>query len=282
MPPSIIKSSKSGITTKFLVGFDDGYAAEVVLVDRPQKTIICFSTMVGCPVGCIFCYSGVANSFKRKLTSREMLLLIDAAQSAITDRSKPILYSAMGEGEPSLNHEALGEVFDALTASPYPHKFALSISAPHIEAVSQTLAMTARFKDKMKVQYSLHSTLIRKELMRGAKVDPLAVLILLRDSGLSVELNLTLIDGINDGDQEIANLISLLDRTNHCWNIKLNDYNPISIRPDLKPASFARYEHFGFALTLAGHLPEHYTTDGSDMDAACGQLHFKSLKPPAA
>ena len=59
-------------TTKYAFEMEDGYCIETVCIKRRTGTTICISTMVGCPVGCIFCASG-KNGFIRNLTPSEIV-----------------------------------------------------------------------------------------------------------------------------------------------------------------------------------------------------------------
>lgn len=59
-------------TTKYAFELNDGYCIETVCIKRKTGTTICISTMVGCPVGCIFCASG-KNGFIRNLTPSEIV-----------------------------------------------------------------------------------------------------------------------------------------------------------------------------------------------------------------
>ena len=47
-----------GDTTKYAFELQDGYCIETVCIKRRTGNTVCVSTMVGCPVGCIFCASG--------------------------------------------------------------------------------------------------------------------------------------------------------------------------------------------------------------------------------
>ena len=45
-------------TLKYAFELSDGYCIETVCIKRKTGITVCVSTMVGCPVGCIFCASG--------------------------------------------------------------------------------------------------------------------------------------------------------------------------------------------------------------------------------
>lgn len=83
--------------------------AEAVLYryeDFYKRTVICCSTMSGCPVGCKFC--GTGNKFVRNLTSAE---IIEQIQAILRDQhiedvdkiGKRFQIMFMSMGEPLLN-----------------------------------------------------------------------------------------------------------------------------------------------------------------------------------
>ena len=59
-------------TQKYAFELSDGYCIETVSIKRKTGTTVSVSTMIGCPVGCIFCASG-KNGFIRNLTPSEIV-----------------------------------------------------------------------------------------------------------------------------------------------------------------------------------------------------------------
>ena len=64
--------SKDGLTTKFLLQFEDGANVETVLMRHNYGNSICISTQVGCAMGCKFCASTL-KGLQRNLTAAEIL-----------------------------------------------------------------------------------------------------------------------------------------------------------------------------------------------------------------
>src|SRR5262249_2075257 len=96
-------------TTKLLLELADGKAIETVLLPYPDRTSVCISSQVGCPVGCTFCATATMG-FGRNLTAGEMVVQVltagDVARArAPVARATPVV--VMGMGEPLLNLEAL-------------------------------------------------------------------------------------------------------------------------------------------------------------------------------
>ena len=53
-------------TRKYIVAFADGASAEMVAIPADDRLTVCFSTQVGCAMGCIFCATG-KEGFTRNL-----------------------------------------------------------------------------------------------------------------------------------------------------------------------------------------------------------------------
>jgi len=84
-------------TQKYAFELSDGYCIETVSIKRKTGTTVCVSTMIGCPVGCIFCASG-ENGFIRNLTPSEIVQQV----IQINGRVNRIVF--MGMGEPLFNY----------------------------------------------------------------------------------------------------------------------------------------------------------------------------------
>lgn len=87
-----------GDTRKYSFKLKDGYCIETVCIKRKTGVTVCVSTMVGCPVGCIFCASG-SNGFIRNLTPSEIVQQV----TLLKEKVNRIVY--MGMGEPFFNYD---------------------------------------------------------------------------------------------------------------------------------------------------------------------------------
>ena len=125
--PSVrIKSiaySKDNVCRKYIQTTTDNYRIETSYVDYKNKYIICFSTQVGCNLRCKFCYNGIKCNFKRNLTSEEICNQIEnVLREERPNKDKPILFSAMGIGEPLLNYDNLVKAFYILDKNCLPER----------------------------------------------------------------------------------------------------------------------------------------------------------------
>ncbi len=97
-----IAASKTENTRKYLFELPDGNFIESVYMQEGNRVTLCISTMVGCPVGCPYCATGLMG-FSRNLTTAEIvnqLLYINAREEVPVTN---IVF--MGMGEPFLNYD---------------------------------------------------------------------------------------------------------------------------------------------------------------------------------
>lgn len=266
----MILSSTDNKTKKFLVQIDDNFCAETTYVDYPNKHIVCFSSMIGCPIGCTFCVSGQSQSH-HILTVDNMLAQCYRALPDDTD-DKPILFSCMGEGEPFLNFRNVVTTLKQL-GTMYPNsKLALSTSGAKPYCIPY-LAVE-KFPVPFKLQISIHSMYdhIRKELMpNAAPLDTISrFLPLYLESDKDIEFNYVLLDGIND---QACDAVKLADFAGDI-KIKLNMLNPA---PNNHFDFSTRFDRFCEVLDNKGANYEFYATNGTDINAACGQLTYKMV-----
>lgn len=265
--------TKSGIVTKLLVQFNEHESAEVSLIERPDKNIICFSCMIGCPVGCNFCVSGVLDRYVRKLTVTEMVESIFLVKGMAAHPMNRWVISAMGEGEPALNAEAVIETFSNVNMMFDRCTFALSTSAPNQTSFDNLLHCIFPVDLPIKLQYSLHSD--RHKLYRSSHLSAEYVLRTLTPTLrqlFHVELNITLIKEVNDSPEAFTDVKNLLSGRKAPWYIKLNRFNASPEIPNYTCADWESYMALKDLLKSEGHTVEYYETDGSDIAAACGQL----------
>lgn len=273
------QASRDGKTTLYTQETIDGRVRILTTyVDRPEKHIICFTTSAGCPVGCDFCYAG---EFARPLQAGELVQQVhnvhaDLGLQEKTGRrgaeDKPVLFSAMGEGEPLATQASFTQVTRALQTmgAIFPRsRLALSTTGMNPDLIRQLAGLA--FPVDLKLQISLISPRddVRKSMMKtSAPMEVIrgAVGYYEAVTRRAAEWNLVLLDGVNDSDTDAYLTARLLGPG---ARVKLNGYNEVAGRPFVKSP---RTERFSSLLSRCGLLPEIYQTDGWDIGAACGQF----------
>jgi 23S rRNA (adenine2503-C2)-methyltransferase len=155
--------SVEGNVSKFVFTKNDA-VAEAVLYRYPDyktRTVICCSTMSGCPVGCRFC--GAGNHFVRSLTGDEIVSQVvqaleeanirEGAQPAEMERLQ-IMFMSMGE--PMLNHRGMTEALKQLSKMFPEAALLVSTTAPAVDYqwfINLSVAI-----DKIGLQFSIHES----------------------------------------------------------------------------------------------------------------------------
>jgi 23S rRNA (adenine2503-C2)-methyltransferase len=271
-------SFTSGITTKHILN-TGSELVEVAYVNRPEKHIICFPTTVGCIIGCEFCLAG---RFERYLGVDELIdqCMCVYNHEGLQHSPKPVLFSAMGEGEPLtsiISKAALLGCITELKERIPSSRFAISTTAIRPTFVKSLAEYTITREAQVKLQISLHGTTNEQ---REKIIKYTADLGYVIEAGRyfedrhhgRLEWNYVLLSGINDSDEDAQRLVNLL------WpwaKVKINRYNSIN-RVGLTQSS--RVTEFMSILTAGGLNAEYYETDGSDIKAACGQLKSELIQ----
>lgn len=255
-----VKVQASGITKKYSFRSNDGHLVKAAFVQRPEKSILCLSTQIGCVGQCKFC-SAYDRPLVRSLRIEEMVDMVNqiCSRSGIVDTSKSLLISFMGTGEPLANTDS---VLRAIQDFGSQVRFALSVSGYSIHQVQ-------RLPTCIKVQFTLVSAnqYIRNFLQPN--VDSLLDLRAAAEyySGPR-EFNVPLIEGYND-DYEAIKQIAVFVKSSGNIPVKLNKYHPMN-----GFESSERVEDCLEVLKEQGCEAEYYETDGADIYAACGQFEL--------
>jgi 23S rRNA (adenine2503-C2)-methyltransferase len=256
---------------RLLLQLADGQTVESVLLPRDG---LCVSTQVGCAVGCVFCMTG-RSGLQRQLGSAEIVAQVPLAR-ARRSVNKVVF---MGMGEPAHNLEAVLEAIDLLgTAGGIGHKN-LVFSTVGDARVFERLPL-GRVRPALAL--SLHSTqAARREnlLPRAPRIAPDELVArseaYARATGYPLQVQWTLLDGVNDGADEIDGLVRLLAGRYAVLN--LIPYNRVEgldfARPDgERAAAMARTLH------RRGVLTKLRRSAGQDVQGGCGQLRARTAE----
>ena len=256
-------------SVRLLVALHDGQNVESVLLPRDG---LCVSTQVGCAVGCVFCMTG-QGGLLRQLGSAEIV-----AQVALARALRPVKKVVfMGMGEPAHNLDAVLDAIDLLgTGGGIGHKN-LVFSTVGDERVFERLPQQ---RVKPALALSLHTTkaaLRAKLLPRAPCFDPADLVMegerYARATGYPVQYQWTLIEGVNDGDDEIDGIARLLAGKYALMN--LIPYNSVDGLAFRRP-SWERAAEMARLLHRRGVLTKLRQSAGQDVDAGCGQLRARS------
>ncbi|MFM9433972.1 23S rRNA (adenine2503-C2)-methyltransferase [Janthinobacterium sp. CG_23.3] len=257
-------------SARLLVGLADGQTVESVLLPRDG---LCVSSQIGCAVGCQFCMTG-RDGLIRQLSSAEII-----AQVVLGRRQRPVKKVVfMGMGEPAHNLDNVMEAIDLLgTEGNIGHKN-LVFSTVGDARVFQRLPRGAV---KPALALSLHTTkpaLREKLLPRAPRLTPRELVELgqeyARATAYPVQYQWTLLEGVNDGEDEMDGIVELLKGQYAVLN--MIPYNTVADL-DFKRPSWERARAIAAALRQRGVLTKLRDSAGQEVDGGCGQLRARAM-----
>jgi len=276
------QSADDGRTIKWLFRTPDGAAIEAVLMGYRSRTTLCISSQVGCAMGCTFCATGQFG-FERHLEAGEIVAQVAYANAHLRrfpiagspERVTNVVY--MGMGEPLANYRRVRESLrrlievsgmsarsitvstvgvvpgiDRLAAEPWPVYLAISLHGADDETRSRLVPLNDR--------YPLETVIQAGHRYFEAK-------------GRRLSIEWTLIDGVNDDDEQARKLAAIARRLGAHVNVIALNPTPLS---DDRPSGDDRIRSFVDALVARGANATLRETRGQDIDAACGQLRLRS------
>ncbi len=273
----IVDSKKT--TFKVLFELQDGLKIESVLMRfKDGRNSICVSSQVGCPVGCVFCASGQMG-LKRNLTPQEIVdQVLYFARKLNPHKVTNVVY--MGMGEPMINYHNVVESIKILTNEKEfglsPRRITLS-SSGYIKQLR--MFMQENLKTRLAISLHAPNQVLREKLMPVAKIHPLKVLMwFIKDweeyTNKRVTYEYTLIDGVNDSEENAIELVNLLRR--RLAHVNLIPLNPIKTPLNLKKSKKDRAQRF-LEILEENNIPATMRiTMGDEIQAACGQLANKN------
>jgi 23S rRNA (adenine2503-C2)-methyltransferase len=254
---------------------DSAQTVESVLLPREG---VCVSTQVGCAVGCVFCMTG-RDGLIRQVGSAEIV-----AQVALARSMRPVRKVVfMGMGEPAHNLDNVMEAIDFLgTFGGIGHKN-LVFSTVGDRRVFERLPQGPV---KPALALSLHTTndALRRELLPRAPRIEAAELVALgedyaRATGYPIQYQWTLLEGVNDGAEEIEGIVRLLAGKYGVLNmIPYNANEGLDFR---RPA-WERCTELARTLHRRGVLTKLRQSAGQDVEGGCGQLRARAARPAEA
>jgi 23S rRNA (adenine2503-C2)-methyltransferase len=256
-------------SSRLLVTLGDGQSVESVLLPRGG---LCVSTQVGCAVGCVFCMTG-RDGLLRQLGSAEIV-----AQVALARHRRAVdKVVFMGMGEPAHNLDAVLEAIELLgTLGGIGHKN-LVFSTVGDPRVFERLPQ-GRVKPALAL--SLHTTkaALREQLLpRAPRLTPEQLCeeaeTYARATGYPVQFQWTLIEGVNDGDDEVEGIARLLEGRYAMMN--LIPWNTVDELGYSRPSA-ERAAEMSRALNRRGILTRLRQSAGQDVEAGCGQLRSRA------
>jgi 23S rRNA (adenine2503-C2)-methyltransferase len=285
-----VRLADGGLTEKALHMLDDGTLVESVLmryparVGRRERNTVCISSQAGCAVGCPFCATGELG-FGRDLETAEIVDQVRYWQRHMAPTGGHVTNIVfMGMGEPLLNMERVVAAAAALTD---PARFGLG--ARHLTistsgVVPGITALTA-LRPRYTLAISLHAAraALRDVLVPLNRRYPVGDVVEAASAygevtGRRVSYEVVMIAGINDTDQDAAEMARLL--RGRLAHVNLMPMNPVAHTP-WQPSPPQRVAAFAAALEAVGIATTIRRSRGTEIGAACGQLAAEQAGAPS-
>lgn len=259
---------QGGDTSKYAFELTDGYCIETVCIKRKTGTTVCVSTMVGCPVGCIFCESG-SNGFIRNLTPSEIVQQV----VLLKEKVNRIVY--MGMGEPLFNYNSLIKSIHILRDR---NGYNFPTDGITVSTVGPLTQLKKLREEHLKIQLtlSLHATnqTTRNKViphMSGNKIEEVveAVLSYSERHNRKITIAYLLLPGVNDSISDVRQLSRWFRGKNVLIN--LLQYNNTKCF-DMKSPNKQQLVAFKNLLEREGLEVKLRESRGGKIKAACGQL----------
>lgn len=303
----ITQFSRDG-AVKFAFRLSDGKMIESVLIPEEDRNTLCLSTQVGCQMGCRFCMTG-AMGFTRNLTTAEIVNQVCAVRDFILEeddlragekgraerenKNKSINKNKnrnkcsgrltnlvfMGMGEPLANFTNLINAISILT-----EQRGLDFSSRRITV--STCGLVAKMiqlgeETSVNLAISLHAPddKTRNKIMPVNNRYPIAALLagckqFPHKKRQRIMFEYTLLEGLNDSDQQAAKLAGILRKIPCKINLLAMNETDSS---RFKSPPFSRVLKFQKILRDHGYTVFIRQSRGNDISAACGQLAGEHL-----
>ncbi|HYM50109.1 MAG TPA: 23S rRNA (adenine(2503)-C(2))-methyltransferase RlmN [Candidatus Limnocylindrales bacterium] len=283
------RDADSGLTAKYLFALADQRMIETVVMHYPasagqrERTTICVSSQVGCPIGCSFCATG-QSGFDRNLTEAEIVdQLLHASRDLAPARQRVTNVVFMGMGEPLNNYGAVVAAVrrwarkDTLNFSPRRVTISTIGLVPFIERLSESGL-------PVNLAISLHAPddALRSRLIPVNRKYPIAAVVKAarahaERTGRRTSYEYVLLRGVNDSLAQARSLAAIVRHPlSHVNLIPMNRVEGSGF----VPPSRDRAEAFQAVLQGSGISTTIRATRGLDIDAACGQLRARELAEP--
>lgn len=281
----IVQESADG-TIKYLFELYDGNLIETVLMRHEYGLSVCVTTQVGCNIGCTFCASGLLKK-QRDLSAGEIVSQIMQVQHYLDEKEEGDRVShivVMGIGEPFDNYDNVMDFLKIVNDAK-----GLSIGARHMTVSTSGLAPKIKEFAENGLQVNLAISLhapnneIRTSMMRINRNFPIeklmeAVDYYLEKTNRRITFEYIMLRGVNDQKEQALELAALLANKRHLAYVNLIPYNSVSEHDQYSRSKKEDVQAFHDTLKKKGINSVIRKEQGSDIDAACGQLRSKQMK----
>ncbi len=271
---------------KYALAGDDGKVFETVRIplERAGRVSVCVSSQVGCALACAFCATGRLG-LQRNLEAWEIVEQVRVVRAELPAGMRVHGVVFQGMGEPLANLDAVLAAI-AILSEPCAQGVDARAMTVCTSGLPHGIRRLAREAPNVRLGVSIGSARpdARRSIMPIDRAHPLdetlaAAADHARATGLAPMWAVTLLDGVNDADDDARALAARATAfhadTGHRPRLSIIPFNPLGAPGEAEPFRRTppdRERAFRDVLAAAG-LPNHKRySGGGDVAAACGQL----------
>ncbi|TLU82464.1 MAG: radical SAM protein [Chlorobium sp.] len=235
------------------------------------------STMIGCPMKCLFCQSASVN-YERNLSSDEIAVIAKRIiKNHIHKNTKQITCSLQGIGEPSLIPETVIDLYQQLINYDKRVKYSISTIGASIDGLNKIINSGIKI-DNLQITKCGTTNIVEKELTPNgisiAKLSELIKEIIKRHNIKKAKLNYILIKGKTDSKEDLQNLIAIFKNRGIAIKISYLNETECSTKYGLLPTSYNEAILFSSELQENG-IDSYVFGSFKNIAISCGQLLTK-------
>ena len=267
-----ITGVKNDPIRKFLFKTKKGNQIESVLMHDKKRTTICVSSQSGCILDCNFCATA-SMGFLENLSSTEILDQVLYLASYSDSKITNIVY--MGMGEPLMNYRSVMESGTLLKTKMGLGTKRITISTAGIASKIRQIA-DDNYGFKLAISLNASNENTRNKIMPITKKYSLLKIMKAAEYYFNktkklVTFEYVLLKDVNASVSDAQNLINLLK--NFPCKLNVIPYNEID--GDYKRPDIENIESFLSSLDAAPFMVTVRWSNGTDINAGCGQLAVK-------
>ena len=267
-----ITGVKNDPIRKFLFKTKKGNQIESVLMHDKKRTTICVSSQSGCILDCNFCATA-SMGFLENLSSSEILDQVLYLASYSDSKITNIVY--MGMGEPLMNYRSVMESGTLLKTKMGLGTKRITISTAGIASKIRQIA-DDNYGFKLAISLNASNENTRNKIMPITKKYSLLKIMKAAEYYFNktkklVTFEYVLLKDVNASVSDAQNLMNLLK--NFPCKLNVIPYNEID--GDYKRPDIENIESFLSSLDAAPFMVTVRWSNGTDINAGCGQLAVK-------
>ena len=267
-----ISGNETDTTRKFLFKTIKGNKIESVLMHNNNRTTICVSSQSGCILDCNFCATA-SMGFLENLSSAEIIDQVIYLASYSNSKITNIVY--MGMGEPLMNYRSVMESGTLLKTKMGLGTKRITISTAGIASKIRQIA-DDNYGFKLAISLNASNENTRNKIMPITKKYSLLKIMKAAEYYFNktkklVTFEYVLLKDVNASVSDAQNLMNLLK--NFPCKLNVIPYNEID--GDYKRPDIENIESFLSSLESAPFMVTVRWSNGTDINAGCGQLAVK-------